>query len=183
MRSITAPIILILCLAVAFSGCATMRYPGAYKIEGEEFKEFKELDDERALKLVALIYNVNAKTWEDGIARSITLDAYLRLLAKRKTRYIRNSGVFEIKYDKVNITKWEYDDLAKLYDLLEPKTNNYYMDSAPELSESENARRVIYLTSISALTKELKGRDAKNTAFSIVGQALFTVLSVALAMI
>jgi len=56
-RSLSLPVLLI-CLCAIVSGCATMRYPSAYKVEGKEFKEFKDLDDESALKEVALIYNV-----------------------------------------------------------------------------------------------------------------------------
>ena len=60
-------------LCLVLCGCATVRYPCAYKVEGQEFKEFKDLNDERALKLLALIYNVKHEAWEDGIARSLAL--------------------------------------------------------------------------------------------------------------
>lgn len=176
--------ILLLCFAVAaLSGCATMSYPGAYKVEGVEVKEFKELNDDRALKIIALIYNVNCQAWEDGIARSITLEEYLKLLTARKSKYIKDSGVFDIKYEKVKIASWKDDDLFRLYDALEPKTGKYYMDSAPELTEIENAKRIMYLTAVNAVVRELKIRDGKRTALSIVSQVLLTALSAALSMI
>lgn len=175
--------VLILCAAALLSGCATMRYPGAYKVEGVEVKDFKQLDDDRALKLVALIYNVGTEAWEDGIARSIALEEYLKLLTGRKSKYIKESGVFDIKYEKVRLSTWKDDDLIRLYDVLDLKTRGYYIDSSAELTETENAKRIMYLTAINAVTKELTIRDGKRTAFSVVGQVLLTVLSAALSMI
>src|SRR3989338_3137426 len=94
---------LLIILSIAMAGCATMRFPGAYKVEGKEFSQFKELDDERALKVVALIYNVKFEGWEDNIARSIALEEYLSLLKKRGSRYIKKSGIFNIQYDKAKL--------------------------------------------------------------------------------
>ncbi len=174
---------LIICLSLIVCGCAAMRYPGAYKVEGREFKEFKDLDDERALKLVALIYNVKTQCWEDGIARGIALEEYQGLLAKRKSPYIKNSGIFDIKYDKANIPSWKDGDLARLYDCLYPKANAYYADSAPELSETQNARRIVFLTAVNAVIRELKKRDITRKAVMIAGQVLTTALTVALSLI
>jgi len=165
------------------SGCATTRYPSAYKIEGMEVKEFKELDDERALKILALIYNVRHENWEDGIARSLTLEEYLNLIRKRKSKYIKKSGIFEIEYEKVKLSKWKDKDLVRLYDILSPKAGEYYMDFAQELSEKENAQRIVYLTAINSVSKELKKRDIAYKALSIAGQILGTLLTVALSLI
>ena len=82
--SMRSPVLLV-CLCIMLSGCATMRYPNAYKVEGREFKEFKDLDDERALKVVALIYNVKHESWEDGVARSLALEEFQGLLEKRNS--------------------------------------------------------------------------------------------------
>jgi len=160
-----------------------MEYPSAYKVEGKEYKEFKQLDDDHALKVVALIYNVKTEGQEDAIARSIALEEYLNLLAKKKSRYIKNSGIFNIKYDKVNISSWKDDDLIKLYDTLVPKTDTYYMDTAPELTEIQNARRIMYLTAVNFIAKELKKRENTKSAISVACQILLTALSAALAII
>ena len=174
---------MMLCLCVFVSGCATMRYPSAYKVEGKEFKEFKDLDDERALKTVALIYNVKHECWEDGIARSVALEEYQKLLAKRKSQYVKNSGLFDIKYDKVNLSSWEDGDLIKLYDCLVPKANAYYVECAPELTEIQNAERIVYLTAIGAVVRELKKRDITDKAVAIAGQVLSAALTIAMALI
>jgi hypothetical protein len=160
-----------------------MRYPDAYKVEGKEYKEFKELDDEKALKLVALIFNVKHDVWEDGIARSIALDEYLGLLAKRKSKYVKDSGVFKIEYEKVKLSAWGDEDLMKLYDTIEPKAQSYYMEAAPELNEIQNAERIVYLTALGAIETETKKRNNSRNAVSIAGQILMTALSVALSMI
>jgi hypothetical protein len=176
------PVVLV-CLCAVLCGCVTMRYPSAYKVEGREFREFKELDDERALKLVALIYNVKADTWEDGVARSIALEEYQDLLAKRNSAYVKNSGIFDIQYEKVKLSSLKSEDLIRLYDCLYPKANVYRLDSAPELSETQNAQRIVYLTAGGLIVKEMKKRDITEKAMLIAGQVLSTALMVALSLL
>jgi hypothetical protein len=160
-----------------------MNYPNAYKVEGKEYKQFKELDDDRALKLVALIYNVTPDSWEDGVARSVALEEYMTLLSKRNSKYIKNSGIFDAKYDKVALSKWKSEDLVRLFDALSPKAEQYYMDVAPELTETQNAQRIVYLTAVNAIDTEMKKRQNTQTVVSVAGQVLMTALSIALSMI
>jgi hypothetical protein len=174
-------VILSVCFVIC--GCATMRYPGAYKVEGMEFKDFGQIDDDRALKVVALIYNVKSECWEDGIAKSLALQEYLNLLSKRKSQYVKKSGVFEIKFEKVKLSSWSDNDLVRLYDCLEPKARMYYTDSAQELNETQNAQRIVYLTGINSAVSELKRRDITQKTIMIAGQVLSTALMVALSFI
>jgi hypothetical protein len=160
-----------------------MRYPCAYKVEGAEFKDFGQIDDDRALKVVALIYNVRPEGWEDGIARSLALQDYLGLLAKRRSQYVKRSGIFDISFEKVKLASWTDDDLVRLYDCLEPKARVYYSDSAPELSETQNARRIVYLTGINSVIAEMKKRDITRKTLEIAGQVLSTALMVAMSLI
>ena len=74
MRTLVKSSVLLLCAITILSGCATMRYPSTYKVEGKEVKEFKDLDDDKALKAVVLIYNAKSDIWEDSIARRIALE-------------------------------------------------------------------------------------------------------------
>jgi hypothetical protein len=165
------------------SGCATMHYPTAYKVEGREVVKFQDLDDDRALKMIALIYNTKKETWEDGIARSIALDEYIKLLAKRKSRYIKESGIFDVKYDKVNVSAWKDDDLVKLYNALLPKAESFYSDTSADLTEMENAERITYLTAMNAITAEFDRRESRQNVVAVASQVLLTALSVALSMI
>jgi hypothetical protein len=160
-----------------------MRFPSVYKVEGREVKDFKELDDDKALKLVTLIYNVKHEAWEEGIARSVTLQQYMGLLARRKSRYIRKSGIFNVTYDRVRLASWEDADLEKLYDNLGPKASAYYVDAAPDLTDIQNAERIMYLTAMSAVETEMKKRDNKRTAFALAGNILVGALSIAMAML
>lgn len=171
------------CIFFSISGCATMHYPKNYKVEGKVAKEFKELDDEKALKLVALIYNAKQEQWEDGIARSIALQEYIGLLKKRNSRYIKRSGIFNIKYEKVNLKKWDNADLVKLYESILPKAEAYYVDTGPELPDIQNTERIMYLTALNAIDVEMKKRDNMNSAIAIGSRILIGVLTTALAMI
>ena len=170
-------------LSAVLCGCATMRFPRAYKVDGKEYAEFKDLDDEKALKVIAGIYNVQPENWEESVAKGITLDQYLTLLAKRKSRTIRESGIFNLKYDKVKLSSWKEGDLAKVYDALTPKADEFYNDSSCDLTERQNARRIVYLTAVNAISKELKNRSNAGNAIALGGQALATVLMVALSMV
>jgi hypothetical protein len=160
-----------------------MRYPTSYKVEGKEVKEFKDLDDDKALKLVVLIYNVKPETWEGDIARSISLQQYIGFLEKRRSQYIKESGIFEATYKKVNIASWKDEDLVKLYDSLHYKASKYYVDASPELNETQNTERIVYLTAISAAVTELKARDNKRNAVEIASRLILGVLTTALAML
>jgi len=183
MRSSIKLAVLLIAVSIVSSGCATMRYPSAYKVEGKEVKNFKELDDDKALKLVALIYNIKSEATEDSIARSIALEEYLALLAKRNSKYIKKSGIFDIKYDKVKLSVWEDEELIRLCDALAPKTENFYMDSAAELTEIQNAQRIMYLTAINAIAREIHKRQNTKTVMSVASQVLLTALSAAMALI
>ncbi len=183
IRSPIISLITLLCACAIISGCATMRYPSAYKVAGTEVKDFKELDDEKALKLIALVYNVRHEEWEDGIARSLALQEYIAMLAKRRSQYLRNSGVFGISYDRVNLSKWNDEDLVKLYGRLKPKARAYYVDAAPELTEIRNAERIVYLTAVSAVSTEMRKRNNTRNAVTIACQVLAGALTVALSML
>jgi hypothetical protein len=182
MRSLGGLALILACLGV-ISGCATTRYPSAYKVEGREFREFKELDDEQALKAVVLIYNVKQEDWEGGIARSLALDYYLSLLKKRRSAYIENSGIFAMQYDKVKLSSWKDEDLVKLYDALAPRTDPYYMDSAHELTEMQNAERIVCLTALASTEKELRRRDNNRNTTALAGQVILAILTIALQLI
>jgi hypothetical protein len=177
------PFITLFCACLLLSGCAAVRFPSVYKVEGKEVKDFKELDDDKALKLVTLIYNVKHDVWEEGIARSIALEQYINLLAKRKSKYIRSSGIFGVTYDKVKLASWPDEDLEKLYDTIEPKASAYYVDAAPDLSDIQNAERIMYLTAMSAVEAEMKSRGSKRTAVALAGNILIGALSIAMAML
>lgn len=173
----------LLCTCAITSGCATIRYPTSYRIEGKEAKEFKDLDDEKALKLVVAIYNVKYEDWEDGIARSIALQEYIGMLGKRKSAYLKDSGVFEMQYDKVKLPSWNDDDLMKLYDSLEPKARPYYLDASAELTEVQNTARIMFLTAESVVAAEMKKRNMRHTTLAVATQVLVGVLTMALSLI
>lgn len=165
------------------SGCATTRLPKGYKVGGEELVRFKDLSDDQALKMVVLIYNVKPELWEDEISRSLTLEEYLKLLKKRHSKYVKSSGIFELEYKKERLNKWSDEDLLKILKALDSKSQDYYEVTAGELSERENAVRIMRLTGMSVIVNELKKRTGTRTAMQVFGQALTVALSIALAVI
>ena len=160
-----------------------MRYPGYYKVDGKEVKDFKQLDDEKALKLVVLIYNVKREGWEDGIARDIALQEYIKLLEKRNSPYIKKSGIFTVNYEKVKLSSWKDEDLIKFYRELLPRARNYYIDSAADLTEVQNAERILYLTALSVVNTEMKKRRNTRNAVTTGSEVLLGALMIALSFI
>jgi len=177
------PLALIVCLSLLLAGCATMRYPRNYMVEGKEYKEFKELDDEKALKVITMIYNVKYENWEEETARAIALEEYIKLISKRNSKYVKASGVFDIKYDRVDISEWGDKDLVELYDALVPKAELYYKESDRSLTEVQNIERIVYMTAMNAISRELKKRNNTRNAISVGSQILSGVLMIALSII
>jgi hypothetical protein len=160
-----------------------MRYPKDFKVEGRQVTDFKQLDDEKALKLVVLIYNIKPQDSEDRIARSISLDEYIKLLAKRNSPYLKKSGIFKVQYRKVRLKSWNDQALVDLYNALAPKAEKFYIDQQPEVSDSQNTERIMYLTAMSAVDTELRRRDNTRSAMSMAGQVLMGALTVALSLL
>ena len=178
-----AAILAVTCLVLASSGCATTRLPLGYKVEGKEYISFKDLGDDQAMKMFALIYNIKTDEWADGVAKSLALSEFRELLKKRKSKYIKSSGIFDVEFEKVDLKKWTDHDLVKVYEALEPKAKAYYESSAANLTEEENATRVMYLTAMSAIVKDLQKRETTRSAMQVAGEVLTIALSVALSLI
>jgi hypothetical protein len=160
-----------------------MRYPSDFKVDGREVKDFKQLDDEKALKLVVLVYNIKPQDNEDRIARSISLDEYIKLLAKRNSPYLKKSGIFKVQYKKAKLKSWGEQALVDLYNALAPKAEKYYIDRPPEVTDSMNTERIMYLTAMSAIDTELRRRDNTRSAMSVAGQVLMGALTIALSLL
>jgi hypothetical protein len=160
-----------------------MRYPRTYKVEGKVVKEFKELDDDKALKLVVMIYNIKHEDKLDSIARSIALDEYISLLAKRNSPYLKKSGIFKVQYKKVDLKKWDDRQLAGFFEDIRPKAERFYAGAGTEISETQNTERIMYLTALSAVDTELRRRDNTRDVIKVGGQILFGVLTAALAIL
>ncbi|MEA3489385.1 MAG: hypothetical protein U9R44_03460 [Candidatus Omnitrophota bacterium] len=176
-------IILFFCLCALLSGCATTKHHYGYKLEGKEYKTFAELDDEHALMMIVMIFNVPAETFEDGVAKNITISRFMETLGKRKSAYLKNSGVFGLAHEKVELKNWNDDDLLAVYNALEPKVSAHYLKPVSELSDRENAARIVRLTGMSAVVSELRKRSNTRQAWNVLAQVLVVALNVALAAI
>ena len=166
------------------TGCASLKHQKmGYKVDGVEFKTFKDLSDEQALKVTVMVYNVAGETPEEKIARSITLSEMIELLKKRKSAYLKNSGIFDMTYEEVDLKSWSDDDLTKVYHALKNRVDISNYRSISSLTEEENAHRIVYLTGMTAIVAELQKRDNVRQTWSVVGQVLMTALSIAVSAI
>lgn len=170
--------------AFILAGCASTRLTHGYKVEGQQIAEFENLSDELALKMVILIYNTTTDGFSEETAKSITLDKYIILLDKRKSKYLEDSGVFDLTYEKIDIKKWSDQDLIKVFEELRAETMlKYQHRTISHLTEEENAHRIIHLTGLKEIARELKARENTRYAWDIAGQVLATALSVAVSII
>ncbi|MFQ5953091.1 MAG: hypothetical protein ACE5JK_06775 [Candidatus Omnitrophota bacterium] len=174
---------MILCASLALSGCATTRHLHGYKVGEMEYMSFEDLDDANALKMVVMFHNVPAETYEESVAKNLTIGTYTELLKNRKSKYLKESGVFEIAYEKINLKKWEAEDLLAVFEALEIKSNKYKFMPVSTLKAEENAERIIHLTSMSLIASEFRGRVNAQRAWGFLGQALTVALGIALSVI
>ena len=166
------------------AGCATTKFRYNYKIDGEECADFNKLSDEQALKAVVMTYNVKTESADELIAKTLTLQSQMDMIAKRKSAYIKSSGVFdEIKFDRLDLKTWTDDDLILAYNTLKDKGNLSYDKPSATLNEKENARRIIYMTGMQALVNELERRENTRQAWGVAAQLLSAALTVAVSMI
>jgi hypothetical protein len=178
--------LLLLVLSAVFlaSGCATTKYDYKYRIDGQEYGDFKNLSDEAALKAVVMTYNVKTESADELIAKTLTLQTQMDMLAKRKSAYIRSSGVFEqIKFDRLDLKTWTDDELILAYNTLKEKTILSYDKPSDTLTEQENARRIVYMAGMQVIVNELEKRENTKQAWAVAAQLLSTALTVAVSMI
>jgi hypothetical protein len=174
---------ILLCASLLLSGCASGKYAHGYKVGEQEFVAFDDLSDENALKMVVLIHNVPAETYEEGVAKNLALKEYTGLLKKRNSKYLKESGIFELTYDKINFNEWDDEDLLTIFEALERKSNKYKYTPVSSLTDKENAARIVHFTGMAILAKELKKRINTQRAWAFVSNALTVALGVALAFI
>ncbi len=176
----------VLTLAVVFlfflSGCATTKFPHTYRLEGKEYRDFKSLDDEAALKAVVMTYNVPVEPGPEETAKALTLQVQMELLEKRRTEYIKASGVFEkIKFEKIDLKIWSEEDLLSVYNELRGRFTAF--QGLKEISEEQNAKKIIYLVGMQSLVNELEKRENTRQAWRVAAQLISTALSVAVSLI
>lgn len=174
---------ILLCASLLLSGCASTKFAHGYKIGEKEFVQFKDLNDENALKMVVLLHNVSAETYEEGVAKNLTIEEYTKLLKKRNSKYLKESGVFELAYDKINFNEWGDEDLLTIFEALERKSNKYKYEPVSSLTDQENASRIVHFAGMAMIAKELKKRTNTQRAWAFISNALTVALGVALAFI
>lgn len=177
-------IFLIAVLSLALAGCATTKTQQyGYKVEGKEYRKFEELNDDEAMKVVISFFNVPEETYEDGVAKGLTIEKYMGVLEKRKSKYIKDSGIFSLAYQEIDLKLWNDQDLVTVYEALERRTIEYRYAPVATLSERENALRICRLTGMSCLVSELRRRKNTQEAWGVVAQVLTIGLQVALSML
>jgi hypothetical protein len=102
-----------ICLAMVFCSAAS---------EAEDAVKYADnLSDRELIKLVASVQNTRPKTWEDEVARDVTLEKLIKISRKRRSDEIRHSGVLKCRYKQLDINRWPHDRLKELYGLLRMK--------------------------------------------------------------
>ncbi|MBD3295894.1 MAG: hypothetical protein GF392_00815 [Candidatus Omnitrophica bacterium] len=176
-------LVLAVLAGLLLSGCATARYDHGYRIEGRTYQSLGDMDDDTALKMVAALYNVHARSYTEQIAKDLTLETYLEALRQRNSDYIDTSGIYDVPYDRVDLSGMPSEDLVRLFNELEKEYPRYRHVDISSLSEARSARRIIGLTGMYEIAGELRRRDNTRRAWAFLGQALQVALSVAVSSI
>ncbi len=176
-------LLIVIALCFSLTGCATTRQQLGYKVEGKEYKTFEELDDDKALKMVVMIYNVNTNSQEEIAAKNIALTKYMRILKGRNSKYLKESGVFDLGYEKIYLNKWHDEDLRRVFKYLQSQPEKYDFETTAELTEQQNTRRIVYLTAMVSIAEEVKKRDNSRYAMDVFGNMLGVAIAVAVSLI
>ena len=107
-------------IARIFTCLVLVFYSAASEAE-DAFKYADNLPDRELVKLVASVQNTRPKTWEDEVARDVTLEKLIKIARKRRSGEIRHSGILKCRYKQLDITRWPHERLKELYGLLRMK--------------------------------------------------------------
>ena len=183
-KGIKRLLILTLCISIAGAGCAgTKGNIIGYSEENPEAKKFKDLSDREALNMVVVIYNVEPRDNEDNLAKTIAIQTYMAEMKKRKSKYLKESGIFEVEVTEIDLKKWDDKKVAALYKYLDDKIYAGAWDRLSELPGDEKDLMVIRMTARDVLYKEGRTRDVVRQSAEVAGHVLMTALSIAASMI
>jgi len=175
--------VLTLILSLALPGCATSGSKLSY-VKGENRdKLLKDVSDEKALDTAVMIYNARPQSSEDEISRSIAFDEYINALKKRKSAFLKESGVFELKCEPADLKKLTDSQILELYDYLDERVKNVDLQALPEATEDENSWRIIHMTARDAVAREGYRREGLRNLWTVFGQVLNVALAVAVSAI
>jgi len=149
------------------SGCATISHgylPPEYDIQ----HKLKGLDDQDALELGCAICNVKAEDRDKEIAKNIAIGKYLKELKKRKSPLIEESGMLEIKYEKINLKKFGNAEIIRLFRSLDREPFSYKTKTIAELTKDEESEKIVYVTAMNELLKEARRRQVLNQGLDLV---------------
>lgn len=166
--------ILIMFLCLALAGCATTTSRCGYMTGNVKEMHLKGLDGSQALALFHRVYNMPVKDREDEIAKDITITAFMKALKSMHSGEIRNSGVLKLQYNKINLRKWNSDDLMSIYRTLKDRMitdRDKTASSLGEKTEKENLE-IMRLTALCSIGNEISRRDSAAGGWAVFGQVL-----------
>lgn len=170
-------------MVIALAGCATTGGGDIHARAGQHATKFKKLSDEEALKIVAAVYNCRSEAPMDMTAKNITLGTYIDDLKKRRSKYLEDSGVFQLSFDREDIKKWTDRQIVETFRALETKALQYERTGEADLREEEKTAQLIRLTAMDAIYREGKRRDLFRNILEASMRALTIAASIAAAMI
>lgn len=173
----------ILSLGLLSGGCASTGSKLAYDKQSDKYELLDDVSDEKALETYTLIYNVQPRTWELETAKNLSLEEFSEALKKRKSRFIKESGVFDLEYNKVDLKNWSDTQLLEFYDHLDARVKNIDISAIPESTDDENALRIIYMSARDRIAREGYRREGLRNFWTIFGQVINVALAVAISAI
>lgn len=143
----------------------------------------KGAKDGEALRFGTIIYNLSPQDYEGEMAKNIAFGEYLKKLKRKRSKLVRGSGIFDLKYEPVKISSLPNAELLKLHELYASRLGTYEGVRDIELSEDEEGYRIIYATSTKAIRKELGKRNLIDTSREILMNLIGIAATIAAAAI
>ena len=110
-------VFLLILICFGLSGCATISPQYGYSGKDLSDIHLKKFNDEQILILFDRIYNEPVKTKSENIAKDITVTAFMIALEHRsqQSSLIKDSGILNRPYKRVELNKWTDADLVDTY--------------------------------------------------------------------
>jgi len=174
---------IVLIILLLSSGCASTHHK-YIRSSGKEIHEaLKGLSDTETLEQGADLFNLRTDIRSEEIAKSLTIDEFIKWIKKRKSQVINESGILSLEYEKINIKKLSDDELVATIGILKSNADILSNKLKENLTKKEITMRLIYSTSMNIIAREMKRRDDAARGMSLFREAIITALSIAISAI
>ncbi|MDP8298501.1 MAG: hypothetical protein P9L88_01150 [Candidatus Tantalella remota] len=163
-------ILVFLSLCIMLTGCSSPRAGQSYMVENIKETHLKGLTDAQALEMFRRIYETPVDDPIDQSAKDITITAFLNAFRSMRSPEIRSSDVLKIKHKRVDLRKWNEQDLTNTYQGLDARLRRVKKKVSDPGADDEKSLywSVQDFSSAPALPEDVSEKEKENTPLTII---------------